>query len=642
MTGERGHGNHRHARSRPYRSREQGGRDWRMLPCAIAVWSALLIEHTTFGRIIADPSAGMTPVTSATSVARQVIGLVLPAGIALMAMIALLMIVRRNRRYRNRRWRRHRRRRIRRRFVVPYRHGIVIVAAMACACVSGGADDLVRSADPIARTVADGGDDAVVIGMATAPMTTAALRDADCQTDVRVQGMSVDRIRSPSSITVRVYASGRSCIFRQGAVYRISGALRQPRFGGASAWLIVDDGSGAAGPMVSEIREPAWWRRAGTAMQESFIRVTRGLPDHGQVLVPGLTLGVLGQDTIMTTWTPLRSSDTSAYAVTADVDEGYAQRLEDDFKQAGIMHLMAVSGSHFVLVAMLTRRLCARFLVPRWTTSIGIIVAYATLTVLVYPSDSVLRAAIMGMGGVACLLAGRRVQALSGLNWTVILTLLIDPALARSYGFALSCTAVYGLVLCGDAVTRFLRGFMPRPVADTMAVTVAAQVFALPVQVMMTPQLPVLAVPANMMVAPFVAFSTIAGLLSLCLSWAVPPLGSAFAWAACLGTLPLERCAMLIGGSRFSAMPWREGVTGAAVVALIELIVPLTIMAVRAMARSAVHKTLRRPARGDNHSVRSDADGGTPYRARYMERAGAWWHETRAMLFERDVGDVQH
>lgn len=516
---------------------------------------------------------------------------------------------------------------------------------MACACVSGSADDLVRSADPIARTVADGGGDAVVIGMATAPMTTAALRDADCQTDVRVQGVAVDRIRSPSSITVRVYASGRSCIFRQGAVYRISGTLRQPRFGEASAWLIVDDGAGAAGPRASEIREPAWWRRAGTAMQESFIRVTRSLPDHAQVLVPGLTLGVLGQDTVMTPWTTsMRSSDAAdTYAAAAaDVDEGYAQRLEDDFKQAGIMHLMAVSGSHFVLVAMLVRRVCARFLIPRWATSVGIVGAYAMLAVLVYPSDSVLRAAIMGMGGVACLLVGRRAQALSGLNWTVIFTLLIEPSMARSYGFALSCTAVYGLVLCGDVVTRFLRGFMPRPVADTMAVTVAAQIFALPVQVMMTPQLPVLAVPANMIVAPFVAFSTIAGLLSLCVSWAIPPLGSAFAWAACLGTLPLERCATLIGGSRFSAMPWREGVTGAVVVALAELIVPLTIMAVRALARSVIHETLRRPAHGYNHSARDDADDGTPYRARYMERAGAWWRETRAMLFERDVGDVQH
>ncbi|WP_126029638.1 ComEC/Rec2 family competence protein [Bifidobacterium callimiconis] len=619
----------RRASTRPYRSREQGSRDWRMLPCVVVVWTTLLAEHAAFGHICNGAVGDMTLMARWP---RQAFGPIWPAAaIVLLLLIMPIVVAVAYWRIRRRRLHRHH---CHRRDSALLCHGVVIVTAMVCACVSGGLHDLVQSTDPIIDVVAENGGAAMVIGTVSVPMTVSALRDADCQTDIRVHGVSVDRIRSPSSITIRVYATGQSCVFRQGADYRVVGTLQRPRFGGAPAWLIVDDASDA----VTEVREPAWWRRAGTIMQESFIRVTRRLPDHGQVLVPGLTLGVLGQDVVMTPWSaPAQTDDT-----TADVDEAYAQRLEDDFKQAGIMHLMAVSGSHFVLASTVTRRLCARFLIPRWATSVGVVVAYMMLATLVYPSDSVLRAAIMGLGGAACLLAGRRTQALSGLNWTVILALLIDPSLAHSYGFALSCTAVYGLVLCGDAVTRFLRGFLPRILADTMAVTIAAQTFALPVQIMMTPQLPALSVPANMLVAPFVAFTTIAGLLALCVSWAVPALGFAFAWIACLGTLPLERCATLIGGSRFSVLPWHEGAKGAMAVAAFELAVPLTIMMVRAMVRVIARGAL--PWRGpeqDRVAYGGDDDG-TPYRARYMERVGAWWRETRTMLFERDVGDVQH
>lgn len=647
----------RRSSSRPYHDREQGSRDWRMLPCAFVVWSALLAEHLLFVRYAEAIGNAIGDDRTMWSMIADRMPLIV-AFVILIAALACGVAVRSHCRHRGRNDRRpryggrHRRRSslrwrssLRPRFMpvdaMSLRcHVIVIVVAALCAFVIGGMTDMKQSGDPIATAIADGADTTVeVIATTSTPMATASLRDADCQTDIRVHGVTIDRIRLPSSLAVRVYAAGSACRLRQGAAYRIAGTLRQPRFGTATAWLIVDDDPDA----VTETTRPVWWRRAGTTMQESFIRVTRGLPEYGRVLVPGLTLGVLGQDVVMTPWTEEADTEPRAWSTgdADDVDEAYAQRLEDDFKQAGIMHLMAVSGSHFVLAAVFMRRLCARFLTPRWITAAGIVAAYAVLGTLVYPSDSVLRAAIMGMGGVACLLAGRRSQALAGLNWTVILSLLFDPSLARSYGFALSCTAVYGLVLFGGAVERFLRRFMPRVLADTMAVTVSAQILALPVQTMMNPQLPVLAVPANMLVAPFVAFATIAGLLSLCVAWAIPVVGYALAWGSCIGTLPIERCATVIGGSRFSVLPWTEGPVGALIVVLIETAVFLIMLTARSAIRRLTRMVMQRRSDDPHPSYDDPREEGEPYRARYMERADVWWRETRAMLFERDVGDVQ-
>lgn len=77
-----------------------------------------------------------------------------------------------------------------------------------------------------------------------------------------------------------------------------------------------------------------------TRMQDTFLRLTRRLDDQGKILVPGLTMGVMGQD-------PFISVQSDANNDNDDIVPAYAAQLTRDCKQAGIMHLMAVSGGHF-------------------------------------------------------------------------------------------------------------------------------------------------------------------------------------------------------------------------------------------------------------------------------------------------------
>ena len=66
-------------------------------------------------------------------------------------------------------------------------------------------------------------------------------------------------------------------------------------------------------------------------MQEAFFVQTARLSDQGKVLVPGLTLGVLGQD-----YVPAEGDGT-------DIDSTYAAQVEDAFQRSGIVHLMAAA-----------------------------------------------------------------------------------------------------------------------------------------------------------------------------------------------------------------------------------------------------------------------------------------------------------
>lgn len=97
-----------------------------------------------------------------------------------------------------------------------------------------------------------------------------------------------------------------------------------------------------------------------------------------------------------------------------------------------------------------------------------------------------------------------------------------------------------GIVLFADTLNAWMEPVLPRFVAEVLSMTIAAQVFTLPIQVLIEPELPVFSIPANLMVAPFVGFATLAGLASLAVSWLIPWLGLQLARAASWGTAVME------------------------------------------------------------------------------------------------------
>ncbi len=207
------------------------------------------------------------------------------------------------------------------------------------------------------------------------------------------------------------------------------------------------------------------------AMQQGLLRACDRLSDQARVLVPGLTVGVLGQDAVGVRDTASGAAShgseeglLSGTERVGGVDVAYAALLEEQFRRSGIMHLMAVSGGHFMVIAGLVHRLCSRVLAPRWATGLVMAVSDVMLAIVVFPSDSVLRALLMGLFGAAAVAAGRRGQSVSSLSWTVIIVLLIAPSMSVSYGFALSCAAVLGIVLFAGQLDR-LAGVRAAPIA---------------------------------------------------------------------------------------------------------------------------------------------------------------------------------
>ncbi len=179
-------------------------------------------------------------------------------------------------------------------------------------------------------------------------------------------------------------------------------------------------------------------------------------------------------------------------------DREQSPAVADDFRAAGMTHLLAVSGQNVAFVLVLCRPVLRRLsLRSRWLATLGAIAFFGLVTRW---EPSVLRASAMaalactasGLGRPA---SGRRLLALA-----VAGVVLVDPLLVRSLAFQLSVGASAGILALAQPLALRLPG--PRWLAEVLAVTLAAQVGVAPVLVPVFGGLPVASVPANLLAVP--------------------------------------------------------------------------------------------------------------------------------------------
>ncbi len=181
-------------------------------------------------------------------------------------------------------------------------------------------------------------------------------------------------------------------------------------------------------------------------------------------------------------------------------DRDQQPEVTDDFRAAGLTHLLVVSGQNvaFTLAVFspLLMRLSLRF---RFLSVLALLGVFALVTRF---EPSVLRAVAMAALVALSRLLGRPQHSARILALAVIAMLLIDPMLAWSVGFSLSVSACAGLALL---VPWFERMSGPRWLVRPLATTLAAQVGASLIMVPVFGSVPVVAPLANMVALPAAA-----------------------------------------------------------------------------------------------------------------------------------------
>ncbi|MFT4295003.1 MAG: ComEC/Rec2 family competence protein [Micropruina sp.] len=212
---------------------------------------------------------------------------------------------------------------------------------------------------------------------------------------------------------------------------------------------------------------------------------------------------------------------------------GMPTDLVDRFKVTGLTHLTAVSGANLTLLLAFLGTIARSCGVTGWWLRGLLGLGVAGFVLLCHAEPSVVRAAAMGLVGLVALGAGGSGgQAVRALCVAVVVIVFVDPTMARSAGFALSVLASGGIVAWSRPWTDALASRMPRALAEGLATPLAAQLATQPLVTLLSGQISLVGLAANLVAGPLVGPATVLGFLAAAIAVPLLPVAAAFATGA--------------------------------------------------------------------------------------------------------------
>jgi len=169
-----------------------------------------------------------------------------------------------------------------------------------------------------------------------------------------------------------------------------------------------------------------------------------------------------------------------AAALLLGTRENLEGSLALSFRNAGLSHILALSGMHLAFLSGLLAFALKRPLGKKGAILAGL--AFIVLYVfLVGPQPSLIRAAIMYVLGSCLVLSGITGQPWCILGAAFLVQTLWEPESAYSISFILSYTALGGLLLLSGKIAGILRGTLPGSLANGLGASVGAFLASAPV-----------------------------------------------------------------------------------------------------------------------------------------------------------------
>ncbi len=212
---------------------------------------------------------------------------------------------------------------------------------------------------------------------------------------------------------------------------------------------------------------------------------------------------------------------------------GLDDETYESFQEAGVAHLVALSGLHVTCVAVFFEALLMMFLIPAKPRGVITVLFIFLYTRMTGASASLMRAAMMYALVVMGRFSGYPSDLLTRLSFAFLIQLIINPLTVQDTGMQLSYLSVLSLAL----MARPVRGLFPylksrridgesipivlyNNAADAAASSAAIQLGTLPSMAKLFHSVPVLSVPVNLIVVPMGLFTVYIGASALILSFA--------------------------------------------------------------------------------------------------------------------------
>lgn len=195
---------------------------------------------------------------------------------------------------------------------------------------------------------------------------------------------------------------------------------------------------------------------------------------------------------------------------------GLGEELTEDFRRAGLVHIIVLSGFNMTIVAFAIRWFLEHLRLPRKGASLGGIIGIAAFVVMTGGSATAVRAAIMAILGILADLFGRGYRINRALFSAAFIMIMLNPHIAAfDPSFQLSFMATLGLIYLSPIIGAKI-SFLPKffGIKEIISATLATQIFVLPLLISMSGEVSIVSPLANILVLPFIPLTMLFGFIS--------------------------------------------------------------------------------------------------------------------------------
>lgn len=151
--------------------------------------------------------------------------------------------------------------------------------------------------------------------------------------------------------------------------------------------------------------------------------------------------------------------------------------VEEQYQQFGLVHLLAISGSHIVLLMVIVYFVLLRSGVTKEMATVFLIVCIPVYMIIAGASPSVIRASITGVLLLVAFICSVRLSSLDALSITAICMLIYDPYLVFNIGFQFSFVGSFALILSAPILLRHSNGV----IRNAIYISIISQLVSTPI-----------------------------------------------------------------------------------------------------------------------------------------------------------------
>ena len=192
----------------------------------------------------------------------------------------------------------------------------------------------------------------------------------------------------------------------------------------------------------------------------------------------------------------------------------FSRELRQNFINTGTIHIVALSGYNVTIIAEWLMKLFA-FLPKNFGIGAGIL-SILLFVLMTGGSSTAIRAGIMATLVLVARATGRNYDVARALLLAGIVMILLNPfILVYDVSFQLSFIATVAVIFFAPRIEKYFLWITPRlGLRDIVSVTCAAYIFVLPFILYRMGNLSLVALPANILILPFIPLTMIFGFLT--------------------------------------------------------------------------------------------------------------------------------